>query len=186
VCRRESGGEKEAGLIERLFERLMRAIEHALALAFIFAVCLNFANVIGRYVLGRTMLGADEVQMAIMVWMTFLGAAAVTWRNIHLRMDILAAALPPRWRTALTGVELVAFGTLAGFALVQSARYVEQMIALDRRSDVAGIPMWMTHSAVAVGFGLMLLMVIYRLAQTLREASRKTEASPATVPEPHP
>ena len=42
-------------------------IERALAVAFVFAVCLNFANVIGRYAIGHSILGADEVQIYIMV-----------------------------------------------------------------------------------------------------------------------
>jgi TRAP-type C4-dicarboxylate transport system permease small subunit len=68
-------------MIDSVFEKLTRAIERALAVAFVFAVCLNFANVIGRYVLDRSLLGADEVQIYIMVCMAFLGAVVVSWRK---------------------------------------------------------------------------------------------------------
>ena len=57
--------------------------------AFILAVMLNFTNVVGRYLFGLSLLGSDEVQVFIMVAMTFLGAAVVTRRNQHLRMDVL-------------------------------------------------------------------------------------------------
>ena len=69
-------------MIDQAFDRIARIIEVALALAFIFAVLLNFANVVGRYLLGLSLLGADEVQIFIMVAMTFLGAAVVTRRKI--------------------------------------------------------------------------------------------------------
>ena len=59
----------------------MWGIERALAYAFIAAVGLNFINVIGRYGFGSTILSADELQIYIMVFMTFLGAAVVAWRN---------------------------------------------------------------------------------------------------------
>jgi TRAP-type C4-dicarboxylate transport system permease small subunit len=79
-------------VIDQAFDRIARVIEVTLALAFIFAVLLNFANVVGRYLLGLSLLGADEVQIFIMVAMTFLGAAVVTRRNLHLRMDVWCAS----------------------------------------------------------------------------------------------
>lgn len=65
-----------------------------LALLFIVAVLLNFTNVVGRYLFGISLLGSDEVQVFIMVGMTFLGAVVVTQRNQHLRMDVLVGFMP--------------------------------------------------------------------------------------------
>lgn len=138
----------------------MKAIERVLALAFIFAVCLNFANVIGRYVVGRSISGADEVQIYIMVWMAFLGAAVVAWRRNHLRMDVLVRFFPQGVQKALRALEIAAIVGLAGFAVVQSVRYTWQMAALGRTSDVGGIPMWIPHSAVALGFALIALVAV--------------------------
>ncbi len=149
-------------MIGRAFEKLARAIEHVLAIGFVFAVCLNFANVIGRYALGRSILGADEVQVYIMVGMAFLGAAAVYWRRQHLRMDVLVQFYPAWMRTSLQFIELVLVVLLAGFVLVESSRYAMQMFALDRRSDNAGIPMWIPHGSVALGFGLIALIALWR------------------------
>ena len=142
--------------------RLMAAIERVLALAFIVAVCLNFANVVGRYGFGTSIAGGDEVQVYIMVWMAFLGAVLVSWRGEHLRMDVLARSFSDRARTALGRVELVLVIALAAFAVWQSWSYTEQIIAIGRRSDNAGIPMWIPHSAVGLGFALMLLVSILK------------------------
>ena len=141
----------------------MKVLERGLALAFVFAVCLNFANVIGRYVVGRSISGADEIQIYIMVWMAFLGAAVVAWRGNHLRMDVLFKMLPERVRAALRLVEVAALVALAGFTLVQSVRYTAQMALLGRTSDLAAIPMWIPHSAVALGFGLIALIGVMNL-----------------------
>lgn len=146
-------------------EALMKAIERGLALAFIFAVCLNFANVIGRYVVGRSIPGADEVQIYVMVWMAFLGAAVVAWRRNHLRMDVLVRFLPEILRKALKFAEILLVIGLAGFTLVQSWRYTAQMASFGRTSDVGGIPMWIPHSAVALGFGLIALVALLELAR---------------------
>ncbi|HEY5216096.1 MAG TPA: TRAP transporter small permease subunit, partial [Pseudolabrys sp.] len=72
-------------MVSRILDRLMRWIERGLAYAFIAAVGLNFFNVVGRYGFGVTILSADEIQIFIMVFMAFLGASVVAWRNQHLR-----------------------------------------------------------------------------------------------------
>lgn len=136
--------------------RVMGAIERILALAFIATVCLNFANVVGRYGFGRSIAAADEIQVYIMVFMAFLGAAVVSWRRGHLRMDVLVRFFPPRLQSGLRFCEMALVTLLAGFVLVQSWRYSAQMLAIGRTSDVGGIPMWIPHGAVTLGFLLIL------------------------------
>ena len=137
--------------------RLMNAIERILALAFIAAVCLNFANVVGRYGFGRSIAAADEIQTYIMVFMAFVGAAVVSWRRQHLRMDVLVRFLPVGIQSALRWLEILLVLAAAAFVIVQSWRYSAQMFAIGRTSDVGGIPMWIPHGAVAVGFALILI-----------------------------
>jgi TRAP-type C4-dicarboxylate transport system permease small subunit len=143
-------------------ERLMKAIERVLALAFIAAVCLNFANVIGRYGFGRSIAGADEIQIYIMVCMTFLGAAVVSWRRQHLRMDALVRFFPGNLRGVLRATEVALVAALAALVLVQSFRYTVQMALLGWTSDLAGIPTWIPHGAVALGFALILVVSFTR------------------------
>lgn len=157
-----------AQFIDRVFETLMTAIRWLLAVAFAFAVALNFANVIGRYVLGQSMMGADEVQIYIMVAMAFLGAAVVSWRGEHLRMDVIAMALPRPVRTILRAAEMLLVIVLAGFVTTQSVRYAAEMFIFDRVSDNASIPMWIPHGLVAIGFGLIALVALWRGIQALR------------------
>ena len=151
----------------RILERLLWWIERSLAYAFIAAVALNFINVVGRYGFGTTILSADELQIFIMVFMTFLGAAVVAWRNQQLRMDVLVNALPAPIRRLIKIAELAAIVVLAAFVLWNSTYYAKQMFNIDRVSDMAQVPMWIPHGAVALGFGLMALIACIRLAQIL-------------------
>jgi TRAP-type C4-dicarboxylate transport system permease small subunit len=118
--------------------------------------------VVGRYGFGRSISGADELQVYIMVWMAFGGAAVVSWRRSHLRMDVLIRFLPPPMQFGLRVFEAILLIAMAGFALWQSWRYTEQMLALGRKSDVAAIPMWIPHAAVVIGFGLIALIAVWQ------------------------
>jgi len=154
-------------VVSRILDRLTWLIERTLAYAFIVAVGLNFFNVVGRYGFGVTMLSADELQIFIMVFMTFLGAAVVAWRDQHLRMDVLVNALPAPWRKLVRIVELMVIAILACFVLWNSSYYVKQMFIFGRVSDMGRVPMWIPHSAVALGFGLIAVITCLRLVQVL-------------------
>jgi TRAP-type C4-dicarboxylate transport system permease small subunit len=166
-------------MIDRIIDRITRGIELALALAFIFAVLLNFTNVIGRYLFGLSLLGSDEVQVFIMVAMTFLGAVVVTRRNLHLRMDVLVRFMPEPVQLALRIAEQVLLMALAAFVLSQSYFYASQMYRIGRPSDMAGVPMWIPHTSVALGFALILLLAAWRLVTILMRRER-TPVAPAT------
>jgi TRAP-type C4-dicarboxylate transport system permease small subunit len=168
-------------VMSRVLDHLMRWIERALAYGFIAAVGLNFFNVVGRYGFGVTMLSADELQIFIMVFMTFLGAAVVAWRDQHLRMDVLVNALPAKIRKLVRVIELTAIAVLAGFVLWNSSYYVKQMFIFGRVSDMGRVPMWIPHGAVVLGFGLITLVTCLRLIQTL---SRRASAAEQTGREP--
>ena len=160
-------------MIDRVFDRIARVIELTLALAFISAVLLNFGNVVGRYVFGVSLLGADELQVFIMIAMTFLGAAVVAHRNMHLRMDVLVRALPEPVQVLLRILEQVLLAVLAGFVLSQSYFYASRIWMIGRTSDMTGVPMWIPHGLVVLGFGLMLVIAVWRILRILRGLSNR-------------
>ena len=171
-------------MIDKAFDRITRFIEVVLALAFILAVVLNFANVMGRYLFGFALLGSDEVQVFVMVAMTFLGAAVVTRRNEHLRMDVLVQFMPEQVRLLLRIAEQILLIVLAGFVLSQSYFYAGQMLRIGRTSDMAGVPMWIPHGFVALGFALILLIGCWRLVTVMtRREARHSAPADGTVRE---
>jgi TRAP-type C4-dicarboxylate transport system permease small subunit len=166
-------------LIDKVLDGFARVLELTLALAFIAAVVLNFMNVVGRYLFGLSLLAADEVQVFVMVAMTFLGAVVVTRRNQHLRMDVLVRFMPSWLGPLLRIVEPLLLVVLAGFVVSQSWFYASQMLRIGRRSDMAGIPMWIPHGLVALGFGLILIVALKRTAEMARRAPEPADRAKA-------
>jgi len=153
----------------RSIDALALALERLLGLALIVAVLYNFVNVVGRYIFGRTFISADEVQIYIMIYIAFLGAAVATWRRMHLRMDVLLQRMPRAVQAGLGALELALIVTLAAFVLYVSSGYVKQMAGLDARSQNAGIPMWIPHSAILLGFGLIAVLSVLQIIQLFRK-----------------
>lgn len=162
--------------IARSVDALATILERILAIALLTGIALNFVNVLGRYFFSFSLNGADEIEIYILIWIAFLGAAAVTWRGMHLRMDVLINACPAPLRLAAAIFEAIVFVGVAGFVAWQSLQYVERIFALGGVSDIAHIPTWIAHSAIPVSFGLMVLAVLLRTAQRLMDKSFDQDA----------
>lgn len=157
---------------------LARWVERVLAVALIAGVTLNFVNVVGRYLGGFTLTGVDEIEIYILIWIAFLGAAVVTWRGEHLRMDVLLSMCPPLLRKIVALTEMALLFCVASFAAFQSFKYVERIHALGAVSDIAHIPTWIPHSAITIGFAAIALLVLLRGVQKLMGFESPGEAQP--------
>ena len=103
-----------------MLKGLDRAV--AWALAVVRMVCIVQASalfiivvfaVIGRYVFGKSLTWTEEVPRYLLIWISFLGAAACVARREHVGFDVLFNKLPDRVRRvvgALIGVLILAFG----------------------------------------------------------------------------
>ena len=157
-------------------------LERLLAIVFLAALCLSFGGVIGRYGFGRGLPWADEVQVYVIIAMTFLGAAVASWRNTHLRMDAVSARFSLRARAWTATGEAVFVLALSGLTAWQSTTYVLHLRGLDQRSDAAGIPLWLPHGCVAAGFALVTLVALVRVVGLMRGASRPSLVPPGAAP----
>jgi len=153
--------------LERAADAVASLLERFLAVALIAGIALNFANVIGRYLFGFALNGVDEVEIYILIAIAFLGAAAVTWRGQHLRMDVFLDTCPALVQKCVALVEMCVLTGVALFAALQSFRYVERIYALGAVSDIARIPTWLPHSTVFLGFAAMVVIVVIRGIQKL-------------------
>jgi TRAP-type C4-dicarboxylate transport system permease small subunit len=155
-----AGGLRQA--LARLADGISRAVDLILGLGMIAAVLLNFANVLGRYVFGIAIVGADELLIYAMIATIFLGAISVTWKDAHLKLDVLVDGMPPRLQAiARRGAHLVLalLCCIVGYA---AAHMAWEMAHFDQRSLAAGLPMVVPHGAVTIGLFLMAFMALLR------------------------
>lgn len=163
--------------INKPVDALVTWIERVLAVGLLVGITLNVVNVIGRYLAGYALNGVDEVEIYILIWIAFLGAALVTWRGTHLRMDVLIMACPPAVRWVVRLFEMAVMFAVSAFVAWQSFAYVERIYALGAVSDIAHIPTFIPHSAIAIGFGAMVLIVILRGLQRIMSPGLPPDAT---------
>jgi TRAP-type C4-dicarboxylate transport system permease small subunit len=156
-----------SGSLDRYVDALVTWIERVLGVLLLVGISLNVINVVGRYLAGFALNGVDEIEIYILIWIAFIGAALVTWRGSHLRMDVLILSCPPAIRWLVGWLEMIVTLVVTSFVAWQSFKYVERIYALGAVSDIAHIPTWIPHSAIAISFTAMALIVLLRGLQRI-------------------
>lgn len=132
-----------------------RAAAWAAAAAFVVIGLIVAWEVFMRYVFGAPTRWVEETARVLQIYGVFLGCAWLVGQRAHIRIQVVANALPPGGRRWADRFALA----VAGAAAAAGAWYA---VALLRFAAETGqytdstleLPMWALHAPVAAGLGL--------------------------------
>ena len=136
---------------------------------------INGANVFGRYVLNSPIPWGEEVMLFLLIIGVFLALPAVTWDGAHIRMDLLAKALPVGIRRMLEALADFISLAVAVLMVYVGTPIVLRLLEYRQVSDAAEIPVAIPQSAIPIGFTLVALALV------ARELSGKTAEDAAAA-----
>lgn len=134
------------------------------AIAAMLVICS--ANVFARYILKHAISWADEVNICLLAWATFVGSAAAYKRNLHYGMDFLIECMSTRMKIWMRGA--------ITFLIFATCVYLTQLSVMFTLKAVKVMPYsrfsykWVDMSAV-IGFGSMMIHSLYYLYLSLRK-----------------
>lgn len=131
-------------------------------------VLIVFVSVIWRYFLDSPINWTEEIASALMVALTFLGAATVLARSRHSSLEIVRSLFPAALRPVLHAVCLWLIVTVAGALMWSSSNYMLE--TLDQTTPL-GLPQWIFSAPTIFG---SLLMLVVALAKALKGPTSAT------------
>lgn len=127
-----------------------------------------FLNVITRYFIQYSFSSTEEIEVACLVWLTMLGAAAGFRRGIHLGFDLLRLKFPALGRNVLFPLgALLSMATVA-ILIWFSFRQMADEMALNTTTEALGIPQWFYTLAIPVGGALIIFRIIEKACKTFK------------------
>jgi TRAP-type C4-dicarboxylate transport system permease small subunit len=146
-----------------MLKKTIEHLEEALGVVLLAGMCLlAFANVLTRYFIRYSFAFTEEIEVACLVWLTMLGAAAGFRRGIHLGFNLLALRFPSFGKkilmplsvclTVITVILLIAYGGLQ----------VRDELSLNIQTEALNIPQWWYTLAIPAGG----LLIIFRLLES--------------------
>ncbi len=136
-------------------------VHNAAAVFLLAVVVVVLTGVVARYVFAISLPWAEEVARKLLVWLTFMGAAAATAKRSNIRVDTLYGRLKGRSRLGLEALAIVA-SILALVILIWASRALFGPAAM-AISPGSGIPAFWTRIALPVAGGLMILFFLRQL-----------------------
>jgi C4-dicarboxylate transporter DctQ subunit len=147
--------------LDHLLRLLLRDLPRlAIGAIILFAIAINFANIVGRYVFLAPLPWAEEVLVFLVIWGVCLGASAVTYDNRHLDMNLFVGGFAPWLRALLEIAKLVALVGFSLFTAVNAWAIVVLMKENGQVSITAGIPMTIPYAAFVAGFVLIAVSAV--------------------------
>ena len=126
-------------------------------------VAISFSNVVARYLFGYAIFWAEEVLVFLAIWGVFIGMAAAAYERAHLNMDLFSNSIYGRLKLVLNAAMTATLLACCGFMLVQSWQVVSLFYQSGVVSVSAGVPKWIPHAALPVGFALTTVAVLIRI-----------------------
>ncbi|MGM0856882.1 MAG: TRAP transporter small permease [Pseudomonadota bacterium] len=158
--------DKKPSLLDRVLDGAARACLIIAGVLLVLLIILFGWLVFGRYVLNNTPTWVEQASLLIVVYITFLGAAAGVRNHSHLSIEFIRDGLPGFWRTlfhTISDLFVIGFGI---FMTHQGSLLV--LNNLERAIPMIGLSeSWRAAPLVICG----VLMVVFCAADMLGRAT---------------
>ncbi|HLE33932.1 MAG TPA: TRAP transporter small permease subunit [Bacteroidota bacterium] len=130
-------------------------------------VVLSFLQVVLRNAFSESLLWGDILLRHLVLWIGFIGAALATSKDRHITIDALTRFLTPKLKNAAKIVTNLFAATVCYFLLRASVTFVENEL-LDQSTVYGDISSIYSQIIIPVGFGLIILHFLIRIASGIR------------------
>jgi len=136
-------------------------------------VVVSFGQVVLRNVLGEGLVWADILLRHLVLWVGFLGASLAVSHQRHIGIDALTRALSGRWQLGARVLTNL-FAAAMCYVLFDAARTFLTYEIEDGRVLFFDIPEWYSQLIIPLGFALLMVHFLVRVAVSTQELIRGT------------
>ena len=150
----------------RTFGRLIHLLEWWTVLLLVLMVLLVSLGVFFRYVLSASLIWYDEFASYLLVWLTFYGAVAASYRRRHIAFEMVVSRLQPRTKRVVEGIAEL-FVSAFQVVLFYYGWLLMQKMGDETAVSLPWVKMGWVYSVLPIAGGLMLLISVERLLYLL-------------------
>ena len=148
---------KRAPKWARLVDHIELVASRASAVALLCITFTVFLNASGRYLVGWSFLGGEELARLLTVWITFIGAFALVRHEKHVNIDLVLGALGPGLQRFVRGL-IAVLGMLVSIYLIwNSYNLTAFSFSTGQMGTTLPVPRALFFLPVLVGSVLMLV-----------------------------
>ncbi|UCD29020.1 MAG: TRAP transporter small permease [Planctomycetota bacterium] len=164
---------KAPQLADRIIRQISRVMGMVAVIILVVMMLLTVAEVFLRYVFNRPILGCTEYIEYLMVFVGFLGLAWCASKGMHIKVELLVGRFSERAQEIFNTAN--ALLVIAICVVIIWRSFVESNDArlIHWASTITNIPWYPFYYVIALGFILLLLVMITVLVKSLIKAVKK-------------
>ena len=141
--------------------------------ALVLLIGVTFFGVIMRYCFGEPFLWQEEVQLALIVWVVFLGGRYAFVCGSHAAIDIIVEMFPKKAQKVISVLIAIVTVVILSYVGYQGIRYIMQMARYNRVTNILKIPYSLIYIPLPIGCATM---AIQACINTYNELTGKERA----------
>lgn len=154
--------------------RLVRAIDEKLeywlcTILYTYIISMIFLEVFTRYMLGFSYQWAVETAIYAFIWMCYIAMARLARTRSHLAFTSFRDAASEPVKLAFFLISDVLLLILSVIIIVNIYVPISDNILFDQRMTGIDLPLWIATAAVPFGWALLVVRVLQRSLQSIRE-----------------
>jgi TRAP-type C4-dicarboxylate transport system permease small subunit len=165
--------------VARLLERVAAAAEWVAVALLVAMVVVVSLGVFYRYVVNAALVWYDEFASYILVWLTFAGAVAASWRGRHIGFDLVVERVRPRVGRALRVAAELCVLTFHGLVVIYGWNLARRM-GEETAVSLLWVRMSWVYAVLPATAVLMAIISVHRLYLLLSGAPGRKGGEPWT------
>ena len=154
-------------VVRVIFRALDRIVSVAAGLALLVVTFTIFLNAAGRYTLGMSFLGGEELARLLTVWITFVAAYTMLREDGHVSIDLVLRVVPPGVQRVFRGITAF-IGTLTmAYLAVRAYQLSAFSLGTGQMGTTLPVPRGLFFVPVFIGAVLMMLAFAEKLVRAI-------------------
>ena len=120
-------------------------------------IIITFLGVIQRYFFNSPFIWGEEVQLALITWTIYFGAAAAFRSGSHIAIDMIVDMFPKKVQRFFDIIIYLVTMYVIYFLTVNSWSLVMQFVNTNRTTNILHIPSQYIYIAIPIGGVLMMI-----------------------------
>ncbi|HZZ95277.1 MAG TPA: TRAP transporter small permease [Usitatibacter sp.] len=146
-----------------------RNVEYVLNVLFYgYIIVIIFTEVVARYVLHSSIVWAEETAIYAFIWMSYLSTARLVRSRAHLAFTLFRDAMPRLPQLLCLLLADACLATVAVVVVLYMWAPLMDSVSYRQTMQGANLPIWIATAAVPVGWLVVLVRVLQRAWDAIR------------------
>lgn len=154
---------------------IMNSVLRYICMGLLFGMMLlGTADVTGRYLFNKPVLGTVEIFGILLPAIVLLGLAYTQGAHAHIRMEVLFLRFPPRVKTILSFITTVCMLFVSALILWRGAALIITYWRFGRVIETIGVPMFLPQILVPLGALMLCFVLIVQMLQYFIQLKKRS------------